>query len=64
MSNFLNGFSTQHDHFEGIKEFLDIKRIFGPYQIRLQAYMVPIVTDIAGSDKMYGWVVALRVQDK
>ena len=46
--NFLTGFSTQHDHFEAVWNFLDIAGILGPNQIRLRAYMVPHVTDIAG----------------
>ena len=54
----LNDFSIQHDHFEGISKFLDIAGIFGHYQIRLQAwnwsklrlqaYVVPTLTDIVG----------------
>ena len=27
---FLNGFSAQHDHFEGFEKFLDIAGIYGP----------------------------------
>ena len=30
------------------RQFLDIAGILGPFQIRLQAYMVPNVTNIAG----------------
>ena len=32
---FLNGFPTQHDHFDGICKILDIAGVFGPHQIRL-----------------------------
>ena len=44
----LNGFPTQYGHFQDICKISVISGIFGPHQIRLQTYMVPIVTDIAG----------------
>ena len=45
---FLNRVLTQDDHLQGILKIFEIAGIYGPYQIRLQAYMVPIVTEIAG----------------
>ena len=45
---FLNRVLTQDDHFQGILKIFEIAGIYGPHRIRLQAYMVPIVTGIAG----------------
>ena len=45
---FLNSFLTQDDHFQGVLKIFEIAGIYGPQQIRLQAYMVPIETEIAG----------------
>ena len=41
VTKILNGLSTQHDHFRHCRHIWS-------YKIRLQAYMVPIVSDIAG----------------
>ena len=43
----LNSFLTQGDHFQGVLKIFEIAGIYGPQQIRLQAYMVPIQTEIA-----------------
>ena len=46
--DFLNSFLTQDDHFQGVLKIFEIVGIHGPQQIRLQAYLVPILTEIAG----------------
>ena len=46
--DFLNSFLTQDDHFQGVLKIFEIAAIYGPRQIRLQAYTVPIETKIAG----------------
>ena len=50
ISIFLNGILTQDDHFQGVLKIFEIAGIYvyGPQQIRLQAYMVPRDTEIAG----------------
>ena len=45
---FLNSFLTQDDHFQGVFKIFEIAGIYCPQQIRLQAYMVPIETEIVG----------------
>ena len=44
----LNSFLTQDDHFQGVLKILEIAAIYGLQPIRLQAYIVPIKTEIAG----------------
>ena len=41
-------FLTQDDHFLGVLKIFEIVGIHGPQQIRLQAYLVSILTEIAG----------------
>ena len=48
ISIFLNRLLTQNDHFQGVLKIFEIAGIYGPQQIRLQAYMVPILNEIAG----------------
>ena len=48
ISNFLNRVLTQDDHFKNDLKIFEIAGIYGPHQMRLQAYMFPIVTEIAG----------------
>ena len=45
---FLNRVLTQDDHFQGILKIFEIAGIYGPHRIRLQAYLVPTSTKIAG----------------
>ena len=45
---FLNSFLTQDNSLQGVFKIFEIAGIHGPQQIRLQAYMVPFLTEIAG----------------
>ena len=53
--DFLNSFLTLDDHFQGVLKIFEIVDMFGPLQIRLQAYMVPIVIHITSriSEKLH-----------
>ena len=46
--NFLNNYLTQDDLLQRVLKIFEIAGIHGPQQIRLQAYMVPIETEMAG----------------